>query len=565
MAKNTKGSAGLKTGRFSLASIPGFPYDIYSNQLSVYLEQESWWKGYALENQASESGKTVDLYPLKLNPIISTVLKHVYILFGEVIDDGRPLVIPNVIPDDQSNELDKKRAEVAESALNHVWWENNGRSLMFENGLLSQIYGGCVFRASFVPWEWSKYGGWRRIPIRIERIHPKSFIGRPSSGDMFRLKEGWVVSDMPLEEARKWGYTGYDDNPTFVEYWSEDEHKTWINNTEVSFPLPKPDYAEGLNLEGLDIFNGINPFGFVPIVYVPHIRAGAFHGINAFDHLKGLIREINLRFADYGDAVNDDSHIPLVMRNVNGSPQVRRIGDGLKVVDIGSSGSISGAAEEPDIFEAHKSRSSTSMESLLDELIDQYRRDSFVPAVAEGEDEGSQRSGLTLATRFWPLTSHAGIERMFFSAGMDVFNSYLLRMMANKGVEEISDIHTRMRMKQTWAPMLPRDREADVQEWALRAQNNIGSIEHLMDLTRDIEDIPEEREKALKWIKDVATVEEEAKAKAAQKYPPPITSPFGGGGGSGNKPNATDKKPGPPQQQTRPTVAEKAGGGGGEK
>lgn len=549
MATQITDTKGVVTTRFTLADIPGFPYEVYSTQRSVYEECERWFRGYALEDSTNESGSPTEIYPLKINPIISTVLKHAYILFGEVTNDGRPLVQPTLVPSDDSDEA-KKIAQEAEDALNHIWWENNGRSLMFENGILSQIYGGCIFKATYVPWEWDRYGGWRKIPIRIERVHPKSFIGRPNAGDMYRLREAWVISDMPLDEARKWGYSGYDDTPTFAEYWSETEHKAYINEDEVSFPLAIPDQ----NLA--NPFNGINYFNLVPLVYIPHIRVGGFHGMNAFDHLKGIIKELNLRFADYGDAVNDDSHVPLAMVNVNGSPQYTRIGEGLKVIDLGSSANISGGESDPNIFEVHKSRSSTSMQSLLDELIDQYRRDSFVPAVAEGEDEGSQRSALTLATRFWPLTSHAGIERVFFSNGLDVFNTYLLRMMAIKKIGEIGPQHTGMRMKQSWAPMLPRDREAEVQEWTSRAQSNITSPEHLMSLTRDIDDIAAERERILKWLRDIAKIEAEANAKAAQMYPAP--SPFGGGSNTG------DEKRGRPAEKPEKTPTQKVGGGGGE-
>lgn len=547
MATPIADTKGVVTTRFTLADIPDFPYEVYSTQRSVYEECERWFRGYALDDQVNETGSPTELYPLKINPIISTVLKHAYILFGEVTNDGRPLVQSTLVPENDTDEA-KKIAQEAEDALNHVWWENNGRSLMFENGILSQIYGGCIFKATYVPWEWDKYGGWRKIPIRIERVHPKSFIGRPNAGDMYRLREAWVVSDMPLEEARKWGYSGYDDTPTFAEYWSDGEHRSYINEDEVSFPLAIPDQRNP--------FNGINFFNLVPLVYIPHVRIGGFHGMNAFDHLKGIIRELNLRFADYGDAVNDDSHVPLAMVNVNGSPQYKRIGEGLKVIDLGSSANITGGESDPNIFEVHKSRSSASMQNLVDELVDQYRRDSFVPAVAEGEDEGSQRSALTLATRFWPLTSHAGIERVFFSNGLDVFNTYLLRMMATKGIDGIGPEHTKMRMKQSWAPMLPRDREAEVQEWTSRASANITSPEHLMTLTRDIDDIAAEREKILKWLKDVASIEAEANAKAAQMYPAP--SPFGGGAKTG------EEKRGRPPEKPEKTPTQKVGGGGGE-
>lgn len=549
----------LEAKKFTLSDIPNFPYDAYTNQIAQYLECERWFTGSALDVESSTStGASIELYPLKINPILSTVLKHAYILFGENVNDGRPLVIPKLVPENKS-EAASKRAEEAEEALNYVWWENNGRALMFENGTISQIYGGCVFRATFVPWEWDRFGGWRKIPIRIERVNPKAFIGRPSAGDMFRLKEGWITSDLDLEEALKWGYTGTEDRPTFAEYWSATEHKIWINDMQVEYPLANPEIEAFTNKENAS--NGTNPFGFVPIVYIPHIRTGGFYGINAFDHLKGIIKEMNLRFGDYGDAVNDDSHVPIAMRNVNGSPQVRRIADGIKILDLGNSANITGSESQPDIFEVHKTRASTSMQQLLGEIIDQYRRDSFVPAVAEGEDEGSQRSALTLATRFWPLTSHAGIERIYYGSGLDVFNSYLLKMMATKEIMGITEAHTKMRIKESWAPMLPRDREAEVQEWAQRAQNNLGSIEHLIEMTRDVDDISEERERILKWMADIKKIETDAAIKVSKETPRP--APFGNAEENVSK-DPNNKEPGRPKVNPEKTSTEKVGGGGGK-
>ena len=537
--------AKVETSKFTLSDIKGFPEQEYQKQLTIYRDQENWFAGVPLDEETMASGKPVQRYPLRINPIISTVLKHAYILFGEVANNGKPLVYPTIIVDG-GNEEEKKLAKEAEDALNMVWWENSGRSLMFENGILSQIYGGCVFKASYVPWEGEELNektGWRQIPIRIERVNPKSFIGRPNAGDMFRLREAWIVSDIPFEEAKNWGYTGLDTTPTFVEHWTQEEHSIKINDYEISFPTPIPDFEVP--------FSG-NPFGFVPIVYIPHVRIGRFHGINAFDHLKGVIRELNARFADFGDAVNDDSHVPVGMRNVTGSPQLKTIADGMQVIDLGSSTNITGNESEPDLFEIHKARASSSMQSLVGELIEQYRRDSFVPAVAEGEDEGSQRSALSLATNFWPLTSHVGIERVFFSSGMDVFNTYLLKMMAKKGLYGINEKHTKLRMKQSWAPMLPRDRQSEVQEWSARAQNNMTSVEHLMELMRDVDDVTEMRKQILDWIEDVAEVQ----AKVQSKYAP---SPLGVSPSPGNT------KPGKPPVKQEKTVDEKVGGGGGSE
>jgi hypothetical protein len=487
----------LTATTFTLQDLEGFPYEQYEKQRARYEEAERWYLGLPLDEQIEQAGEKVDLYPLKINPLIGTVAKHAYTLFGEVEDDGRPLVLPKLIPVDDNQ---KDLADYAEEQLNHVWWENNGRSLMIENGILSQIYGGCVFKATYVPWESTQYGGWRNVPIRIELINPKFFLGTPDASDDYRLAEAWIIKPIGEIEAKKWGYTPeYDEDVFWIERITPETMRTQINDMVVRKQVGDTEH----------VLDGENPFGFVPAIYIPHIRQGSFYGVNAFDHLKGLVKEMNLRFGDYGDAVSDDAHSWIAMRNVSGSPQVKSVAKGLPVIDLQGTAGITGNEPEPDMFEIRKQRASTTMKDLVVEIYQQYRRDASIPAVADGEDEGSQRSGMTLAMRFWPLGSHVSTERYFWTSGMDVFQPMLLKMMAVKGIGKMTLEHTAMRIKQKWAPLLPRDREALVQEWVQRASANLGSIEHLLELTGDVEDVDEEKEKILAFIKEIKKIEAE--------------------------------------------------------
>lgn len=500
---------------FSLQNIPGFPYDAYQDIQSAATEAEKWFTGAALQEKSSQ-GDQIELYPLKINPIFGTVVKHAAILFGEVEDDGRALVQTRILPkintspsplSEEDDEEDseaiamKSQASVAEQALNDLWFENNGRSIMMQGGILSQIYGGCVFKATYVPNETD-----RDIPIRIELINPKCFIGYPDGTDYYRLLEAWIVRLIPLQEAQQWGYKGSDSEVYLVEWWTRQTYEVWIDGELATWQGELQNIPVG----------GVNPFGFVPIVYIPHIRATDFRGINAFDQLKGEVSELNLRFGDYGDAVNDDAHSYTAMRNVNGSPQVRRIAEGLPVIDLGSAPNISGQEPQPDLFEIRKQRANTSMRDLVHEVYAQYRRDSFVPAVAEGEDEGSQRSSLTLATRFWPLTSHINMERFFWTDALNVFQRYLLKMLFIKKLAGITLEMTKMRMKQRWANMLPRDREVDVQEWVSRASARLGSVDTLLELTGDIEDIEEEKKKILAWEQALLDMQTDAQVQVTE-------------------------------------------------
>jgi hypothetical protein len=483
---------------FNLQDLEGFPYSEYQDQWDEYTQAERWFTGAALEDQPENTGKA-DLYPMRINPIFGTVMKHAAILFGEVEDDGRALVVPKLVYDPE-NEQEKKQAEFAEKILSDLWWENNGRATMIESALMSQIYGGCVLKATYVPWEWDKYGGHRQIPIRIEQINPKNFVGIPDGSDNYNLIDTWIVKEIARQDAVRWGYEGDEDYAWYVEHWTSKKYEITING--------KPAYrmvgTEKVSLEDE------NPFGFIPMMYIPHVRITGFRGINAFSHLVGMVKELNARWGDFGDAVNDDSHPIVAARNIYGSIQLKRVTDWFEYLDLGNNPSISNNDRDPDAFQVNTQRASTAMTEMLEGIMAQYRRDSFVPPVADGEDEGSQRSGLTLSIRFWPLTTHGNIERYFWTPGLDRFHWMLLKIMAIKKIAEITEAHTKMRIRENWAPFLPKDREALVNEWAVRSSNNIASLDHLIELSGDVEDVQLERERILQSIQDI----EAAKAKA---------------------------------------------------
>lgn len=503
----------------SLQDLPDFPYTEWQERKQKYVEKEKWFTGDALDEQPElqQAGKKADLYPMRINPLVSTVLKHAFILFGEVEDDGRPLVWPKLIPR-KNDEQSKNFADEAEEALNALWWENSARALMINNAVVSQIYGGCIFKAIYAPWE-----TWRKVPIKIERVNPKYFVGYPDGGNPFRLARAWFLRKISGAEAYNWGMNDADPQYMYwyAEMWTPNKFQLYVDGKPVVFKA-----KDGKTYK----MGGDNRWGFVPGVYIPHIRIVNFYGDNAYDHLTGYVKEMNRVMGDYGDAVNDDSHPTIAIRDVQGNIQMKKVNNWLEVVDLGSAPNITGTERGPDMFEVRTPRASVSMKNLLDEVYQQYRRDAFVPAVADGEDEGSQRSSLTLNTRFWPLTSHAGMERYSWSSGMDVFQSYLLQMMSELDESGIGENHLGMRMKQKWAPMLPRDREADVNEWVTRQPTHLGSIETLLELSGDVEDPAEERERILKDIEDIATIEADAEAEALQKYPPPIQNTFGQGG-----------------------------------
>lgn len=503
-----------------LRDIEGFPYQKWADLKAAYSEAEQWFTGQKLEDRNKNNA---ELYPLRVNPIIGTCLKHAYMLFGEPQDDGRPQVYPKL----SGNEDDVNHAE---EVLKKVWAQSAGRALLIEAGILSQIYGGSIIKVNWNGFDIDPNNDLNQC--KLETLPAPQFYGVPYPGDYYRLKEAWIIKKLDDAQARNLGYKtiDYEDN-YFVEYWNERIFWQKINGQTLT---------KTINNEVIPLA-GENEFGFVPIWYIPHLRVGTFFGINTFDHILGIVKEINLRYADYGDAVNDDSHSKLAGRNISGSPKIKQIGGGLEYIDIGSARTITGQEPDPDLFEVSKTnKASTAMKQLSDVLYDQYRRDAAHPAVADGEDEGSQRSGLTIAMRFYPMTSHIGTERYFWTPALDRINMGILKILAKKSKGEVKDAHLKLQIKQKWAPQLPRDREADVQEWAQRAANNIGSLQTLLEQTGDIEDIQKEMNLIYEHIKKVAEIESEAQATALAAQ---IEAGQAREGENGSKNSDTTEKP----------------------
>jgi len=500
---------------FSLSAMPGFPNIDWAEMQDKYAEYESWYNGDALLEEQSQGDKTVDVYPLKINPIRQACLKHAYALFGEFQDElSGPLVIPKVA---LTEPVDKSIADVVEDALSRAWYENAGGALMMEGGVLSQIYGGCIFKVSWVPDN--------DPPIRIELIQPKEFVAIPDGINYWSLKEAWVIRRITSTDALSYnvnipGSYGY-----YMEHWTKTEYQITVNGTEIATNI----------LGDKTILAGANPFGFVPFVYIPHQRTGAFYGESLIsDAAIGITKEINLRTADAGDATNDQSHSVLAMRNVRGTPQLTRLGNGINVINLGGNQSITGQEQQPDLFAVTRSSVTAPMLDLNTELRDDIRKELFVPPVAEGgEDAGSQRSAVTLVVKMWPLTSHVKSERAYWSAGLTVFNRMILRIMAEKKLYKITEEHTKVRIKNKWAPILPRDREAFVQELVARAGVNLGSLEHLITLIGDVEDI----DLVMQQIKDWLEFQAEMKAKSV-----PVQEPYGGQNGTSESNSGRSKE-----------------------
>jgi hypothetical protein len=491
----------VKLGTFNLSSIHGFPESEWYSKRQEYNNLEEWFNGDRLNDKQTQGGRTVDKYPIKINPIRGAVYKHAYALFGEVKDDSRPLVTPFLHPDDRKL---KDKAKIGQDYLNKVWYDNFGRTLQLANGINSQIYGGCVFKASYIPGQ-----KFRPSPIRLEAPHPANFMGIPMAGDQYRLEQAWLVKAIsPHEANRLYGMIFEKEELVYyVEYWEPDYYEITINGQYVPTGKSDPDTGKSL------YYQGTHNWGGVPIWYIPHIRTIDYYGDSLItQNVEGIVEEINKRVADYGDAVSDDSHRYYKVINVSQRPDVYELAPGIRVIQIPPNPNITGKEGNPEIDELGAAQASTSMKELNEQLYNQFRREAFIPAVADGEDEGSQRSALTLAMRMWPLLSHTSMERIYWSDALSIMNSMLIKMgrIVNsnqngyKYPQELDESLETMRVEHRWASFLPRDQEVFINEMVNRASANLGSLEHLLSMFDDIEDPKGEYAEIKRQIKEIA-------------------------------------------------------------
>lgn len=502
---------------FALSDMENFPFEEFQSRLSLYTEMEQWYSGEALNETIQQQDKDVELYPVRVNPLKGAVEKHTHFLFGQVTVDDHPLVNPRIVPAEDSDG-GRSQAEEVESVLTQVWFENQGRATQWENGAASQVYGGCIWHVVYDPFD-----PLLTIPIRVETIHPKYFVGVPYAGNMWKLREAWIVQPISAVDAALYGVSvDYDEECWLIQHYTETDYEVTVNG------IPATRMVNGQ----VEQISGPNVWGFVPVVYIPHIRVLEFYGENIIDVAKGIVKEINLRIADYGDAVTVDAHAYLGMRNVQGAPTIQNLAPGVFAINIGNNPGITGQDADPDLFELRKQMASSPMKDLVDLLYSMYRRLVNVPAVVDGEDEGSQRSGLTLAMRMISLTSHTEAERIFWTTGLTLVNRMILRMLAVKQEVGITIEKAALRMKMEWAPILPRDREMIVTEAVSLMSAKLGSPERLLEML-GVDNIPAERDLIMKFWEEVTSME--AEAAAAQ---------FGNQPGGGGKPSAAPKEKG---------------------
>lgn len=531
VSTSTFGSGGLPAYRragFALLDIQAdkdkypasFPVAIWQNKVSQYIEWWDWFTGKALLDGATfgPNGERYEKYPLRINIIEDVVRKRASLIFGDPPASADWVVRSkiDVKNAEKRSPQNIRKAQYMESLVHEVWEQSGGAALVSENATISQILGGCYFEIEYKPYKATEY----EYPIFVSPVMP-DFVVPIWESNMWDLSECWIVYRIPAKVAQmEYGIDiGNDHYAIYAKHWKKDSYSIWINNKPL---VARHQLPFGAGEMEITYENVPNPFGFVPVYYIPRMREGDFYGPSIVPSLQGLAAEFNDRFADIGDIVQQTAHrrwfgrnlnIPIEMREFDGDQRYAYLGQ--KTPGLNTS--------DPEIWSEDPPAISQHITDNIKMLWQQILRQSGLTHVHYGEDEGSQRSGETLALRSWPAVSIAKIERTFWSYGLNRIAKGIVQMAIILGLtqnmritlEELRDYS----ITQQWHPMIERNRESMINEIVQLRSIGDMSLERSLEMQGSVIDI--DTEKKMIEMEQRAKLEQQLKTRFSPPPPHP--------------------------------------------
>jgi hypothetical protein len=464
-----------------------FPMAQWEWQMRRYLHYWKMFTGAIWQEQLpdirDERGNPVYRYPLQINYMKQFAQKAAYVLFGEISDSPDPLVKieakPRPFPDQGSpSDKDKKLAREAAYFVNRVWMENNGRSLQLENGTIQQFLGGCYFKINWAPDDPDLEN-----KIRIESVIPDFVLPVWDAGRPDRLLETYIIYRIQGREAQlRFNIdAAQGDYPLYIEHWTTDTIDIRIGSKPIAF-----------NSAGHRIVydNLTNPFGRIPIFYIPRERAGSFYGISQMDDIEGLARESNARLADVGDLIKNGAHRDYFVRNLTQGIRETDIGLERPAKNLGMT--AASIKDPPEVFVIDPPDLGSHPDWYERILRGLMRDDAGFSGVAFGEDQGGERSAKTLAARMWPTVAKMRAVRVNWSTAMIAMAKQIIEIAILKGIGGMTEEHLkRVDFNAQWFPMMPKDEEQEVDRTVALVQTGIMSPQNAIDVL-DVSDDPDE-------------------------------------------------------------------------
>lgn len=398
-------------------------------------------------------------YPLRINVAEDVADIETGYFWGEHGDDD--LVQFNVPAlkhgREQPSELAQSAASRIEERLTEIWRRNK------INSMLDQAYfdyftdGGIYFRQRYDP---------ILRTVQIQPLLAQYVFPRWHPLDLNKLLEVVISFEMWKSDAKDiYGIEG-DSSGTTCLYWER-----WTATT----------YEQ--SIDSTVLVDQVNPYGFIPIVYIPRLRTGAdFYGRSGVEPLIGVQNQINERMADVGDGINYHSHPIRWVKNYMGNVDDLPLGPD-DVWDLGTSSTTMG---EPEAGVLTSRSDYAGAMKYIQALVETAQDLAHIPPIARGRDEGSQRSGVTLIVRMLPLVKLINRLRLWWRDGLSEVSKQALAMdrMWNARGYTSDELYAHEVRAKLW-PILPKDEQALIDQNISLVTN---ALKHPIDAMKDMGD-----------------------------------------------------------------------------
>lgn len=423
----------------------------WSYQLQRYREAQEYFYGDIFKKRTGDGADSPLMYPLGINLVRMMCTTQASALWGQWEED---LISFHVNPE-RENEAARSRAQQARDVISETYEASNANILLYEAGLSAQLYGGTFLRAAVDP---SKPHG-----VRIDKLMPYNVFVVWDPITINRILKAYIAIPIDKGEAKlayNIGESTLPEEVIYLEEWTEQEYRVSVGG------------------KILREYSGRNPWGFIPIVYIPRVRAEGFYGIPLHEDIAMIQDELNARLADVGDHVNNSAHPIRWIRNYRGDPDRDFVAGPDRLWNLGT-GTPGGEDPEVGVIPAQPEPSSTF--NYVNFLLDISRQAANTSPVAFGQDEGSQRSGVTLTLRLWPLIQQVKTTRVYMRDQLRRLHQMMLVMIKARDVRgqyvaQLADYA----VIPNFMDLVPQDRQLLIDEVCRRAEQDLISPEEAL-------------------------------------------------------------------------------------
>lgn len=488
------------------------PREEWTEQTRQY---ERWWAFYSGDVLTQvEPGTQTPISPLEVNFARTHANLHALLTFGALPTEQLFRVYAEPYQQKRSNEgpLEERwLGRLVEAAIK----ENEWGELLPEASRIFQALGGVYFK---VVHDQTLVNG-----VRIELLPPNCVF--PIWDKSRQMREVWVLFWINREEALSYGLRTNAERALYAEHWTAEKWEVFVAEEGQSLVQAR---VEGVALSGTNPYRvGDEQKATIPFFYAPRLRTIGNYGVSIIDSVIGLIREFNERSADIGDALREASMRHRYATNWRGD----RNQDGKIVVnparnEIVDAGSTPAGQENPEIIALDPPPFSAVYLDFLSVLRDLLHDSTFTAPVMLGRDEGSQRSGETLAARALPTVTAISYYRTSFAAAINRIGVQALRCMNLLSLNEVKAEEVRScRFNVDWWPILPRERRELVENETLLYTSGLRSLEMSVFQLGDVRNTQEEVDRinkahAEKFAREVELAQSN-KPAPGQSSPPP--------------------------------------------